>query len=379
MKKTILVFVMLLASTMLMSQMQSVQLNVKKLQFDNGRDLPAEQSFFFTADVAREVEMVRMQISNVSFDKNRPIYESKWIRKGQEVSSVALLSNHYKLRANKKYNYRFLFYQKITEGELLQLHQMIETTATSVLNTNITVKEERFNFFASPSDIFKSLNLVLSDGLVNFEKNTIGSKTTFSGVIENMLMNLTKVRVTSDTSGNGHGSAVVAIEKQLNNEITMILNQYAFVLSDEVVIMEYPTEKKANLLSLNVGYGGIYESGKFSELSYFSGPYAGMSFPLGNKAFSNSFWNNASASVGVFLTNFNPTDSRKVSGPIIGLPIYAAFGYRIFDYLKIHAGTTLLEEKNVGVKNTAIYFAPFIGLSFEFQMWIGVDKNTMRK
>ncbi len=147
------------------------------------------------------------------------------------------------------------------------------------------------------------------------------------------------------------------------------------MLKDEITTLDYPTENLMNTLAINAGYAGIYESGGVSDFKYYSGPFAGISFPLGNRVYNSNFLSNTSISAGVFLKNFETPELNKVSGPVIGLPIYASLGYRVLKFIRLQAGATLLEETDQITDSKSVYLKPFVGISIEFQMWIGLGSK----
>lgn len=354
-----------------LGQMQTVQLNARKLQFDDGRELPAEKAFIVSADAGLPVALLKMQVSASDFEEGKILYESKWVRKDADNSTVAIMPNHYKLRSGRDYSFRFQYYRRLMEPERRQIQTMLEKTAYSLVKTNIAKKGKRYRFAESPSDIYQALNRMIEEGMVNFETTPGAVTPRFSGVVENLLFTMAREKMVEDSAGIRSGERRNALHRQLANEIQMITNQYQYALQESVVIPEYPVERKNNYLAVHVGYGGVYDDGDFSDLEYFSGPYAGISFPLGNRVFAGNFWNNASVSAGVFLRNFKTSDSTKATGPIVKRPLYAALGYKFLNYFKIHAGAAVLEESEAGNNSKSVFVKPFVGLSAEVNLWLG--------
>ena len=350
-------------------QMQTLQLDPLYMHFDNGRELPAEESFILHAPVKQNTAMVKMQISNREFDRNI-LYENIWIRKDGETMQNAILPNYLVLRSGSNYNIRFLYYNKIQETERRQIREMLEATAQTYLQTNIQRRGNRYNFQNSPAQIYSALNTILSEGMQNYEIRPGTTQPTFSGIVENMLRTLARYRITDEASE----LPLDALLRQVSNEINMFSNSYEFVIEDVVTIMNYPTERKTSALAVSVGYGGVYNSGNFSDLSYYSAPFVGIDLPLGNRVFAGNFWGNTSISAGVFLSKFENTSSRVVSGPIIDLPIYASLNYRTFRFLKIQAGATLMEEKDLLNDTSSLLVRPFVGLSIDFNIGLGGNR-----
>lgn len=375
MKKSILFFLFIGFCAIATAQIQTIQFNPSQLQFDNGKTLPAEKSFLVSTEVSPTIEFIKMQISNLDFDRKKNLFESAWSRNDEDKGNVAILSNNYKLKSGREYNFRFLYFRKIQESERQEINIMLSTSMQSYLKSNIQLRDDRYIFLKSPRDIYTSLNGILQEGMVNYEIFQGGNAPKISGIIENMLENLAKERVILDTTSMNSINRFETLLQQLNNEILIIANYYQYVLKDEITILDYPTENLMNTLAINVGYAGIYESGGVSDLGYYSGPFAGISFPLGNRVYNSNFLSNTSISAGVFLKNFETSGLNKVSGPVVGLPIYVSAGYRILKFIRLQAGATILEETDYITDSKSVYLKPFVGISLEFQMWIGLDSK----
>ncbi len=357
------------------AQIQTIQFNASQLQFDNGKSLPAEKSFLVSTEASPSVEFIKMQISSLDFDRNKILFESVWSRNDEDKGNVAILSNNYKLKSGREYNFRFLYYRELQETERQEINTMLATSMQSYLKSNIQLKDDRYIFLRSPRDIYSSLNGILSEGMVNYEISQGGASPKISGIIENMLENLAKEKVNLDTTVINSINRFETLLQQLNNEVSIIANYYQYVLKDEITTLDYPTENLMNTLAINAGYAGIYESGGVSDFKYYSGPFAGISFPLGNRVYNSNFLSNTSISAGVFLKNFETPELNKVSGPVIGLPIYASLGYRVLKFIRLQAGATLLEETDQITDSKSVYLKPFVGISIEFQMWIGLGSK----
>ena len=375
MKKSLLSALFLGIFAIATAQIQTIQFNARQLQFDNGKALPAEKSFLVSIEVTPSIEFVKMQVSNQSFDRNKILFESVWSRKEDDKGIVATLFNNYKLKSGREYNFRFLYFRKIQETERQEINEMLTTSMQSYLKSNIQTKGKKYVFLRSPRDIYNSLNSVISEGMVNYEVVQGGDTPKLSGIIENILENLAKEKVNQDSSGMNFTNRFEILLQQMENEVSNIANYYQYVLKDEIRIPDYPTEKLMNTLALNFGYAGIYESGGVSDLKYYSGPFAGVSFPLGNRVYNSNFLSNTSISAGVFLKNFETSELNKVSGPVVGLPIYVSAGYRMLRFIRLQAGVTILEETDHITDSKSVYLKPFVGISIEFRMWLGLDSK----
>ena len=375
MKKPIFLALFIGFYAMVTAQIQTVQLNARQLQFDNGKALPAEKSFLVSTELTTSIEFVKMQVSNHSFDRNKILFESVWSRNDEDEGIVAILSNNYKLKSGREYNFRFLYFRQLQEAERQEINTMLITSMQAYIRSNVQLKNDKYVFLQSPRDIYTSLNTILTEGMVNYEIAQGGKSPKISGIVENILENLAKEKVTMDSVGTNSSYRYEALFQQLENEVTIIANYYQYVLKDEITIIDYPTERLMNTLAINAGYAGIFESGGVSDLQYYTGPYVGISFPLGNRVYVTNFLSNTSISAGVFLKNFETPEFDKVSGPVVGLPIYLSLGYRVLKFVRVQAGATLLEETDHITDNKSVYVKPFVGISIELQMWIGLDSK----
>ncbi|HTN17750.1 MAG TPA: hypothetical protein VL092_08730 [Chitinophagaceae bacterium] len=354
------------------AQLRVVELNKMYHQFNNGAELPAERNFMVNSPIGSEVSMVVMQVNNTNFRHGTYLYESVWER-GVEPASVAQLISHYKLRQNASYSFRFLYYRDISAGERVQMEQLLTQTCYASLQGSISEKRSKYKLQSSPREIYRLLNYTLQEGLKYYrQRKLFQGSNEFSELVQLQIKNTVKHQIDAGLDGV---SNMENLKQEIAAEIKMIINTYDYIIEEEFEVLDYETEKLSSALALNIGYGGIYRSGDVNNLKYYDAPYAGVSFSFGNRIFSSNFWNNTSLSAGVFLKNFNPSPVTEVSGPVVNLPLYAAFGYRVFNYFKINAGAAVMEERNRQTGNKRIVAQPFIGLSLEMYLWMGFNKR----
>lgn len=356
------------------AQLRVVELNKMYHQFNNGTDLPAERSFMVNTPIAAPVTMVAMQVyhSSKSFVHRNYLHESIW-EKGTQAVSVAQLICPYKLRQNASYSFRFLYYRDISAGERVQMEALLTQTCYASLQSSISEKRSKYKLQSSPQEIYRLLNYTLSEGLQHYrQRRQFHGNHEFSELVHLQIRGTVKHKIDAGLDGV---SNMESLKQQIAAEVKMILNTYDYIIEEEFEVLDYATEKLNSALALNIGYGGIYRSGDINNLNYYDAPYAGVSFAFGNRTFSSNFWNNTSLSAGVFLKNFNPSPLKEVSGPIVKLPLYAAFGYRVFNYFKINAGAVVMEERSRLSGNKKIVVQPFIGLSLEMYLWMGFNKR----
>jgi hypothetical protein len=159
----------------------------------------------------------------------------------------------------------------------------------------------------------------------------------------------------------------------VQNESDQYLDNSLLSLVDIRTVSNYPTERKPGTLPLNFGYGTIPIKRSLASTEYLHGPYAGLSLPLGNKTFAK-FLGNASFSTGVFIQNFESSQGDQIEGQIIGLPIYAGLGYKVFRVFRFNVGAVSLNMNN-GAGVSQHHIQPFAGISLEFNIWMGLNNR----
>jgi hypothetical protein len=79
------------------------------------------------------------------------------------------------------------------------------------------------------------------------------------------------------------------------------------------------------------------------------------------------------------LNNFEREDGSELSGPLFGRPYFVGLGYRLFRFVRLNAGMTLLEERTPnaggGLEVEGIQLQPFVGLSAEINISLGLKEK----
>lgn len=231
--------------------------------------------------------------------------------------------------------------------------------------------------------LINQLNQIVDQGIENYANNLGQQFRGFSDLVrikvdQTKKFRLSKARFNIINRNEKDNERAVYAEQLINElveltkaEVAQYLRSNMLMLVDIHNIESYPTEKKPLVLPLNIGYAGTYFSGGFDNLNYDTAPMVGLSLPLGNRNFTK-FLGNASFSTGVMLTNLHNDKNQELSGPIIGRPIYAGLGYKIFRVIRFNAGAVLTSTE-LNNKSEKISFYPFVGFSLEFNLWLGFN------
>jgi hypothetical protein len=176
----------------------------------------------------------------------------------------------------------------------------------------------------------------------------------------------------------GVEQSINAASEQLTAEIDQVIQQLRTVRSEQRTVRDYPTEKVAGSLSVNVGYGGVYLDGEIDDLTYGEGVYLGLSLPLGSRTFSGRFLSNTSISVGAFLNNFENENGDVLTGPIFSRPYFVGLAYSLFRFVRLNAGAVALEQRistGTGFDIGSVQVQPFVGISAELNLSISLGQK----
>ena len=66
--------------------------------------------------------------------------------------------------------------------------------------------------------------------------------------------------------------------------------------------------------------------------------------------------------------------NEKITGPLADRPVYVGLGYNFFRIIRLNAGGTFITTEGIGGTNSNS-FQPFVGLSAEFNIWLGIGKK----
>lgn len=359
------------------AQKPTINLDLRTKQFDNGSLLPAEKNFNIAVKVASNVEMVELEIAK-KLDKES-FYTSTWQKLESEIGGYALLPVNYKLNSAGTYSFRLKNYRRLSKEDKLKIADQISTSSKNYLKSAIVKGKNGYEFKDRYEKIFDELNEISAAGLKAVRPSYGIAKDNYSSILEIMIKNVDGVKYKSllqNSENANYAAALTNIANQIDNEIVQMVNSYTYILTNVVEIENFESEKTMNFLSVNAGYGAVYNSGTYKSLNYSSGPFVGVSFPLANYATNNSFISKTSFSTGLFLNDFKGGADTVITGPLVNKPIFVAVGYRFLNFVKVSVGSSIVQEKYT-LTNTSsnIKFKPFIGLGIELDLWLGLKKR----
>jgi hypothetical protein len=369
----------------LQAQVTTVNLDLITGKINGGKPLPTEEEFYVRGAIPEKIEMVKLLIySSKKTEKSGYTYFWKAPFGYKDLSYQVLVSNP--LRSNTDYRLEFGYYQKAGAEQIKEVRTLIHQNIQTYLSTITSIKKGGINFSESDEVLINNLSKIVDRGAYYFELPNGEKFPGFSDITRAKLeqrgklkMGKAKYNVTGITEADNAravfaGDYITDLENILFSEVDQYLSPNMLVRVDENIFENYPTEKTANSLPINVGYGAISLSKGLPEQEFVMSPYAGISFPLGNRTFAR-FMNNMSISTGFFLSGDikNQLDER-ISGPVLDRPIYVGLGYNFFRFIRLNAGGTFITTEQLNGTNQDS-FQPFVGVSAEFNLWLGIGNK----
>lgn len=381
-----------LLATSAFAQYKTVVFNYDQSYFNQGQALPAESKLMLTGDAASDVQMVEVLVyGSYNVDKDA-LYGATWKRSESNTTNSFSLPLNYPLRGNENYTFLINYYKPASETQQQQLLKQVNDGLAAYIDQSISINGNRMKFRNNPRSMVSDMDRIVSNGMFYYRNRINYNFSGFSDLVKEKLLQLRGLRLSTakyNVPQNGGSETeqrmtyaqqqVEALKTMVYQELSQYANSNLLMVSDTKTIVDYQTEKTRNVIAVNVGYAGVYNEGDFDNFSSGNAPFIGLSLPLGNKAFSAPFWARSSISAGVFLQKIKFSENNTATGPIIDRPIYLALGYRALPFVRINAGATVLQsdkEKNgIGDLNLdKMYIRPFIGLSIEFNLWLGLNK-----
>ncbi|UZD23005.1 hypothetical protein [Algoriphagus halophytocola] len=369
----------------LQAQTTTINLDLITGKLNGGLPLPAEEEFYIRGPIPENIEIVKLKI-NQSKKAEKTALTYFWTAPFgyNDLSYQVLVADP--LRSNEDYHLEIGYYQKAGADQIQEVRDLIHQNIEAYLSTVTKIKRGGVKFTESDEVLLNNLSQIVTRGAYYFEMPNGEQFPGFSDITRSKLEQRSKLKMgkakfnVTGLSENDNARAAYAekyiseLENILFAEVDQYLSPNMLVRVHETVFENYPTEKTANSLPINVGYGAISVSKGLPEQEFVASPYAGVSFPLGNRTFAR-FMNNMSISTGFFLSGDmkNQLD-EKISGPVLDRPIYVGLGYNFFRFIRLNAGGTFITTEKLDGSNQK-GFQPFVGVSAEFNLWLGIGNK----
>lgn len=401
MKNILFICFVLFFSTSLFSQYETVVFDEEKKYFNQGQALPAETNFMITGETSEETKYIEILIYKAGKRKT-PLYISTWKRPITNTATQYQIPINYKLKSDTDYDFVINTYRLPLPKEKSAMRGDILKALNEYLDAMFVASDNDFETVRCIRAIKRELDVIAIDKM-RFNKNLYqGDFRGFSDLVGHKLRQIKK----SDQELSDYlemqdkeekkdlkkkeerairKTKKIIIAERLIPEIKGVMDKELeeYMADDFLKFVEtfeasnYPVEKTRNIVSVNVGYGGIYIDNDGSNLSTASAPFIGVSIPFANSTIAPSFFRNTSVSLGVFLQDFEEVDGVRYTGPFIEKPVYAALGYKAFQFIRLNAGISVVEETNLSLphSNSEITVKPFVGISAEINLWAALGSR----
>lgn len=346
------------------SQVPTVIYQQETQGFDGGISLPAQKPFVISGDISEIITKVEVNIyTNSTLDKL--FYTAIWSGNITGKSTTFKIPVNKLLRSNEEYSFELSFYTRVEKQEHLQLVDMLQNSLSEYVNAQTRIKREQLIFNKPPDALVNELNAIVRSAFKDYDLEMFR----FSGIVTDKIKQIESLKIKTERDDINEVSTLYELKNLLDSEIRAYLPQEINKLVYKTIIQDYPTQKLPNVLGVNLGYGATFI--EKDNIGY--APYAGLSIPLGNLAFA-PFMSRVSVSAGIFLSDIKDENNVIYTGPVIKKPIYVGLGYRFLDFVRLNAGAGIL-EKSTAPATTDIFIRPYIGLSIDLNLWIGLGKQ----
>jgi hypothetical protein len=361
-------------TTIAQAQFTTVTYDRSRAWFNDGQPLPAEEAMIVKGTVDNSIQLVEL---NILSPKGKDVlYQASWQQQGD---AEAILTVPYPLRPAERYDFKINFYEELSDRDRKELVQHLQQTMNTYVDVNLKGSKD-LDLRKSSKKILKEMQEVTEVVLSPYRTKRGYWQSSYSEVVRLKLEQLDKADLDNqfamqDTSLTKEARRIKnktrlidELQTQIDQEVEQLLNTDVLILTNSQFIDDYPTEKKRNMLSLNVGYGGIYFDGNWEDLDYAASPYVGLAFPLGNSVLGAKILRNTSVTMGIFLQELENAQGEVVNGFLIDRPLYLGLDHKLFQFIRINAGATFLEENGANNKNVLV--RPYVGLSARIDLGV---------
>ncbi len=386
MKNFILFSLLAIFSQSVVAQYKTVDFNYEKSTFNNGQPLPAETYFELTGDISRAINMVEVQIYDENgYPSRDPLYSKTWKRPFNNTTERFVIPLNYSLRGGDEYDFAVLYFKKATEVEIANFRNELYANLDAYLDQNLDFTQKRISLLKDTRSMLEDMDQIVSSAMTYYRTQINREFEGFSDLVKDDIERVEDSKQNRILGRKSTEAENLARKKQLvddlkirvHTEVGYILNSGLLVLSDLKSVDNYKTEKTQTVFTLHGGFGGVYYDQSWKNDLFARGAMAGVTLPLGKAQFSSPFWSNTSIMVGVYFNDLQLDDNITATGPLLKRPYYLGVGYKFYRFLRISAGATLLEndgEINGQAVSRDIYVQPYIALTADINLWIGLAK-----
>jgi len=373
-----LLFVLFIFSKPLLdAQYTKVNLDFESSYIGENDPLPAAENLLLSGAIPTYIDRLEVKIyPSKGRQHKEALHTSVWQRPLGNKDAAYSLPIHYKLRPSSQYDIAITFFRSVKAQEREALLQLILRRTKLYLDSQRSPNDQAIRWEQKPKKLLRAMNGLLRTDLKQYRAALTASQEEFSELVRLQLEKMESIKGNRDSlkRSTNPQEAFQVLEQLLQAELVRIIPEQIYRAADSRYLEDCPTEDKRGALSINAGYGGTYLSGDLGEtFEYDTAPYAGLSFPLGNSNFAPRIFSNTYLGFGLFLDNLDNGEEGALSGPVVGRPIYASLDHRLFQFIYLNAGATLLEKEKAD-DSSVLLIRPFIGLSAKINLSLRFDR-----
>lgn len=334
--------------------------------FNNGQPLPAEANLLLTGEVSAGVAQLEVGLFKAKSNHEKaPLYHTVWMRPEQQKENGFSLPINYKLHGNSDYDIVWTEFKPVSDAQFTALRSLLKESLDRMVAQNFSLQEGKVSSTSSAKRLQKKLEDFVMRALTGYRL----PNTKFTGFSEVTSQAISYIDIENGSVKEAtFQAAISSCQQQVQRELSLLLTRPMLIQSMQRTVRDYPTEKVAGSIAINVGYGGVYLDGDIDNLTYDDGGYVGLSLPLGSRTFSGRFLSNTSLSIGAFFQDFEGDNNTTYSGPIFGRPYFVGLGYSVFRFVRINAGAVALERRVGDTGPSVFQVQPFVGISAEINL-----------
>ncbi len=381
MKNCTLTVLFCLLATASWSQKQTIAFDYERSSFNMDQPLPSEEHFFLSGEISEAVSMVEVIIKPGRRNKNFVLYQNRWKRSYNDTRQQFLLPVNYNLRGGTEYDLTLNYYRWIRPEELQNLKEGLNSELEAYVDQSLVLSRKRIRLVKSVPSMMSDMNSVVSSALSYYRSNNNVQFEGFSSIIQDKLRIVTRNPLRkAQRNEETRRKQAEELKTMLQAEVANLLNTGFSVLADSRQVDNYPTQKAKNTLTVHVGYGGVFLNDKVADLNTGASGMAGLTLPLGKRAFAPRLMSNSAVILGFYFQDFDNDQGVRATGPIFGKPVYAGFGYKVYEFIRISGGVAFLQNEVGGNATGAVdiddglYLRPFVGITADISFWAGFSR-----
>ncbi|HQX00217.1 MAG TPA: hypothetical protein PLS30_14825, partial [Flavobacteriales bacterium] len=357
---------------------------------NEGQPLPAETRWMLTGPISDRMHIAEVRVYERA-DMKKLLHTARWERTEWNADKRFIIPVDHKLEGNDTYTIVLEFFEPVPHEVTMAVSEELERYLSAYIDESFEVGRSRAKLLKPVSEVMEDMALIMRRGTSNYRSRLAQPFPGFSQLVEDKLrkvnetsLSMSRFSIKSSEATDKREKRIefarqqmASVKEVVRGEVASYFQRELMILRDRAVIADQPTEKVKHIIALNLGYGGIYNSGQVEDLSYSGAPFLGLSFPLGKMALNSRFVSNSSISAGIFLNNVEDQFGKEVTGPLVGRPIYGAYGYRLFRMVRLNAGAAVLQKATIDAQQldiNKIYLSPFVGVSLEINLWLGLER-----